>query len=68
MIMALTLSLATVLGRPDATRERRQNGAFAVLTFLLMAVAATWWFYPIWTGEVIPYSAWQLRMWLPTWV
>ena len=35
--------------------------------FLLLVVAAAWFFYPIWTGEVIPYQAWRLRMWMPTW-
>jgi dolichyl-phosphate-mannose--protein O-mannosyl transferase len=68
MIMALTFSLGAILGRPTDTRERRGNGAIAVVTFLLMALAASWWFYPIWTGEIITYREWQLRMWLSTWV
>lgn len=36
--------------------------------YLLAVIAAAWWFYPIWTGEVIPYDQWKLRMWMPTWV
>jgi dolichyl-phosphate-mannose--protein O-mannosyl transferase len=28
----------------------------------------SWFFYPIWTAEPISYAAWQMRMWLPTWV
>ena len=68
MVMALTMSLGGILGSPSATRERRGNGAVVVVTFLFLALAATWWFYPIWTGEIISYRAWQLRMWLPTWV
>jgi len=31
-------------------------------------VAAAWWFSPIWTGEVIPYDAWRMRMWFATWI
>jgi dolichyl-phosphate-mannose-protein mannosyltransferase len=68
MIMALTFSLGSVMGPASASRERRTNGAWAVGVFLLAAVAATWWFYPIWTGQVITYEQWQMRMWLPTWV
>jgi len=68
MIMALTLSLGSILGPPTASRDRRGNGAIAVLTFLLLALVASWWFYPVWTGEVMTYHEWQMRMWLPTWV
>ena len=56
------------LGPTDAAPRRRVLGATAVGTILMLAVAAAWFFYPIWTGEVIPYSAWQIRMWFPTWV
>ena len=68
MVTALTMSLGGILGSPTATRERRGNGAIVVVTFLFVALAASWWFYPIWTAEIISYRAWQLRMWLPTWV
>ena len=68
MIMGLTFSLGSMLGTSADTRERRGNGAAAVISFLLLAVAVSWWFYPIWTGQVIPYSQWQMRMWLSTWV
>jgi len=68
MIMALSLSLGAMLGSPTDTRERRGNGAIAVTTLLIAAVVASWWFYPIWTGQIIPYDQWQMRMWLPTWV
>ena len=29
---------------------------------------STWFFLPIWTGQVLPYAHWDWRMWLPTWV
>lgn len=67
VVMALSMSLGTVLGPASATQRRRRNGAIAVGLFLLLVIAAAWWFYPIWTGEVIPYDSWRLRMWMPTW-
>lgn len=67
IVMALAMTLGTVLGGADASRRRRRDGAIAVGAFLLLVIAAAWWFYPVWTGEVIPYEAWRLRMWLPTW-
>ncbi|MBK9738231.1 MAG: phospholipid carrier-dependent glycosyltransferase [Actinobacteria bacterium] len=67
IVIALAMSLATVLGGEDASPRRRRAGALTIGAFLLLVVAAAWWFYPVWTGEVIPYEAWRLRMWLPTW-
>ena len=51
-----------------ASRERRRTGTWVAAGILLLMVLAAWWFYPIWTGEVIPYSQWTWRMWMPTWV
>lgn len=67
VVMALAMSLGTVLGPADAPVRRRRDGAIAVGFFLLLVIAAAWWFYPVWTGEVITYDAWRLRMWMPTW-
>jgi dolichyl-phosphate-mannose--protein O-mannosyl transferase len=68
LCIALAMTLGSLLGPSDAAPRRRVLGATAVGTILMLAVAAAWFFYPIWTGEVIPYSAWQIRMWFPTWV
>ncbi len=65
--IALAMSLGTVLGPSAAPLARRRNGALAVGLFLIAVVVVAWWFYPVWTGEVIPYEAWRLRMWMPTW-
>jgi hypothetical protein len=31
-------------------------------------VVCSWFFYPIWSAEVMSYAAWNIRMWFPTWV
>jgi dolichyl-phosphate-mannose--protein O-mannosyl transferase len=67
IVMALAMSLGTVLGPADAPVRRRRDGALVVGLFLIAAILAAWWFYPVWTGEVITYDAWRLRMWMPTW-
>ena len=66
-LKAIVAVHSTVLGPAHAPGDRRRNGAIAVGVFLLVVVVVAWWFYPIWTGEVIPDQAWRLRMWLPTW-
>ena len=68
IVMALVLTLGSILGRANAWGNRRMTGAMVVGGIVLAAVAASWFFYPIWTGEPLPYDAWNLRMWFPTWV
>ena len=34
----------------------------------ILAVAAFLFWWPVWTGAEMPSSAWQLRMWLSSWV
>ncbi len=68
LIMALALSLGTILGKADAPGNRRVTGAMIVGGVVILAIALSWFFYPIWTGEQMSYSSWNLRMWFPTWV
>ena len=68
VVMALAMSLGTILGPADAPGHRRRNGAIAVGAFVVLVVLAAWWFYPVWTGILLPYDQWQLRMWMPTWI
>ena len=67
-IMALTMSLGTLLGRANASPNRRMYGAMFAGAAVLGAIAASYFFFPIWTAQVIPQTQWQLRMWFPTWV
>ena len=59
------LSLRGVRLSSPAARQEASNLAKAVM---LLVVVAAWWFYPVWTAEVIPYTQWTWRMWMPTWV
>jgi dolichyl-phosphate-mannose--protein O-mannosyl transferase len=68
MCMVLALSLGSVLGPADATPRRRTTGAVTVGIFVMLTLVISWFFYPVWSAQVIPYTAWQIRMWFPTWV
>lgn len=68
MIMALTMSLGTILGSSHASPNRRKWGLISVGTFVMLVIAASWFFYPIWVGDPLSVSQWQLRMWLPSWI
>ncbi|MFI0433859.1 MAG: dolichyl-phosphate-mannose--protein mannosyltransferase, partial [Candidatus Nanopelagicales bacterium] len=47
---------------------RNLIGVASVIVFLAAIVVVSWWFYPIWTAQSIPYDLWNLRMWFPSWV
>jgi dolichyl-phosphate-mannose-protein mannosyltransferase len=64
----LAMSLARLPGGADATPARRTWGLVAAGAVLLLVVAATWYFLPVWTGQTLTHRQWHLRMWLPTWV
>ena len=81
VILALTALAAAVLGIGTGERGRRsapraaeqvasakQRNTVLVLCFVLLAVAVSVFFWPVWTAELIPYDQWQLRMWLQSWV
>ncbi len=68
LCIVLALTLGSVLGPSNALPWRRMTGGSVVALFLVSALVLSWFFYPVWTGDVIPYTAWQIRMWFPTWV
>jgi dolichyl-phosphate-mannose--protein O-mannosyl transferase len=54
---------ATVLGF-----DRRTIGAMIAGGYVTLVALNFAYFYPVFTGQVIPYEAWQARMWLDSWV
>ncbi len=66
----VVMAVALTLGAIARSLDKRPSWVPAAIIggYLFAVVAAAWWFYPIWTAEVIPYDAWRLRMWLPTWI
>lgn len=66
VVMAVTLTLGAIA---RGLRNRpRWIPALLIGGYVLAVVLAAWWFYPIWSAEVITYDAWRARMWLPTWI
>lgn len=68
LVLALTMVLAAVLGPADADATRRQVGAAIVIGFVVLALALSVFFLPLWTG--VPTDLWYIRLhyWLPTWI
>ena len=38
------------------------------LVFLVLVVALAVFFWPVWTGQTIPYDHWRWRMWFRSWI
>lgn len=68
LILALVYCLGLVLGRRIDPLWRRRSGLYGVALFVVGAVLLSAFFYPVWTGEIIPYQDWRVRMWMPSWI
>jgi dolichyl-phosphate-mannose-protein mannosyltransferase len=68
VVLGATMALGVILGRADASAGRRLWGAAAGGAVLVTTVAVFAYFYPLYTGQKIPYSDWANHMWLPSWI
>ncbi len=68
VVLSLTMGLALVLGRPDASADRRLTGAALAGGYVLLVVITFAFFYPVLADVLIPHSSWVDRMWLPSWI
>ncbi|MFC8302361.1 dolichyl-phosphate-mannose--protein mannosyltransferase [Specibacter sp. NPDC057265] len=68
MILAVVLVLGMVLGRPGDPPWRKQQGALFAGLFVVLAVALSAYFYPLWSAEIITQDYWRQHMWLPSWI
>ncbi len=68
MALGAALVAGWLLGGRGASRARRRWGALAVGTYVALAVGVFAFFYPVLAGVTIPFSQWQDRMWLSSWV
>ncbi|WP_138443307.1 dolichyl-phosphate-mannose--protein mannosyltransferase [Sinomonas susongensis] len=67
-ILVLAYVLGHILGRPTDPPWRRQAGFLGVGVYLVLVVAVSAYFMPIWTAETITYLDWRMHMWMPSWV
>lgn len=68
LVLGLTYTLGLLLGPPQAPPDRRRWGAVAAGTVVVAAVLCFVWFLPVYTAQLLPYSQWRARMWLPSWI
>jgi dolichyl-phosphate-mannose--protein O-mannosyl transferase len=66
----VVLTLVYVLALLVQSREpvQRRRGVVATTAVLVVVVVVSAFFYPIWTGWVVPYDFWHVHMWLRSWI
>jgi dolichyl-phosphate-mannose--protein O-mannosyl transferase len=74
LVLALTIVLGALLGpstQPDGAPvdpARRTAGLIVVIGVLVVIVAVSAFFLPLWTGAPTPIDQIRLRYWMPTWI
>ncbi len=68
LVLAVTYVLGMVLGPAAASPRRRLIGASVAGSYLVTCVTLFFFFWPIYTAQVIPYADWARRMWFPSWI
>ncbi|MGQ4387678.1 dolichyl-phosphate-mannose--protein mannosyltransferase [Streptomyces sp. SAS_270] len=68
LCLAVTMTVGALLGPPGATPKRRTRGAVAAGVLVLLIAWNFIYFFPIYSGQTIPYADWHTRMWLDTWI
>jgi dolichyl-phosphate-mannose-protein mannosyltransferase len=68
LVLAVTYVLGMVLGPAQASARRRLIGACVAGSYVVTCVTLFFFFWPIYTAQVIPYADWARRMWFPSWI
>lgn len=68
MVLALASSCTMFLGPVTTWSKVRAKRALALGSYVVSVVILSAFFYPIWTGEMIPKWYWQLHMWFSSWI
>jgi dolichyl-phosphate-mannose--protein O-mannosyl transferase len=66
--MIVALCLAFDLSRRHLTPRGRYGVWLAGGALVTAVVVGFWYFFPIWTYDLIPYDAWRDRMWFSRWI
>jgi dolichyl-phosphate-mannose--protein O-mannosyl transferase len=67
LILGTALVMGEILGRANASRERRQTGLLVVGLWVGGVVANFIWLWPILVGQPITAEMWDAQLWLPSW-
>ena len=64
LVMAVVFTMGMIIGPRTAPPERRLAGALACAGFVVLTALCFAYFWPLYTGQVMPYDDWNARIWL----
>ncbi len=67
-IIALTLTMGTLIGPSRLPSPRRTVGVVVSGAFIILTLVNFAWFWPIWTNQMLTNSEWLDRVWFSRWV
>ncbi|MEU6548778.1 phospholipid carrier-dependent glycosyltransferase [Streptomyces sp. NPDC046915] len=68
LCLAVTMMLGALSGSPGAAAKRRIGGAVVAGALVLLIAWNFIYFFPLYTGQTIPYADWHTRMWFDSWI
>jgi dolichyl-phosphate-mannose-protein mannosyltransferase len=68
MILCIVLCLGLIIGPVAASLRRRAIGSAVAGAYVLAVLVLFWYFYPILSAKIIPYSSWLSHMWYTGWI
>ncbi|MFI6564938.1 dolichyl-phosphate-mannose--protein mannosyltransferase [Streptomyces sp. NPDC050534] len=68
LCLAVAMMVGALLGPPGAGERRRLIGVVSAGALVLLIAWNFIYFFPIYTGQTIPYADWHARMWLDSWI
>jgi dolichyl-phosphate-mannose--protein O-mannosyl transferase len=69
VVLTLVYVFSLIIGPREGTNPKdRRTAIWAVAGVVTLICVVSAFFYPIWTAQIIPYSQWHIRMWLPSWI
>ncbi len=68
VVLAVVYVIGLILGPPEASSTRRLWSGAAVGTYLVTTVLLFFFYWPVYTAQVISYADWARRMWFPSWI
>ncbi|MGY3261850.1 dolichyl-phosphate-mannose--protein mannosyltransferase [Frigoribacterium sp. 2355] len=67
LVLGLAAVLGIVLGRRTDDRSRRLSGIGVTAIVVVVAVAVSVFFYPLWTAQLEDWEFIRLHYWIPSW-
>ena len=68
LVLGLTMALGSIVGSSNVPTPRRTAGVVISGSYVVMAVFAFAWFWPVWTDQLITHQEWLRRIWFTRWI